>query len=81
MTILADRKKADQLTPEEALELEAIGEFDRIFTHINALLMAQTKATPAERLLSELEPELECMAQHPEIQRELAAINHEFASD
>jgi hypothetical protein len=34
-------KKADLLTPEEILELEAIGELDRIFTHINAMLVAQ----------------------------------------
>ncbi len=40
METLLERKKADQLNPEEALELESIGELDRIFTHINALLMA-----------------------------------------
>ena len=33
-------KKADKLTPSELAELEAIGELDRIFTHINAMLVA-----------------------------------------
>lgn len=42
MEELLERKKADSLTPEEAIELEAIGELDRIFTHINAMLVAQT---------------------------------------
>jgi hypothetical protein len=42
MEELLERKKADSLTPEETLELEAIGELDRIFTHINAMLLAQT---------------------------------------
>ncbi|WP_413174186.1 hypothetical protein [Anabaena azotica] len=41
MEELLDRKKADLLTPEEVIELEAIGELDRIFTHINAMLVAQ----------------------------------------
>ena len=39
MEELLERKKADALTPEEALELEAIGELDRIFTYINAVLI------------------------------------------
>ena len=34
-------KKADQLMAEEAAELDAIGELDRIFTHINAMMLAQ----------------------------------------
>ena len=38
MEQLLERKKADLLTPEELAELEAIGELDRIFTHINAML-------------------------------------------
>lgn len=42
MEELLERKKADVLTPEEHLELESIGEMDRIFTHINAMLVAQT---------------------------------------
>jgi len=37
---LLDQKKADELTPEETAELEAISELDRIFTHINGLLAA-----------------------------------------
>lgn len=41
MEELLDPKKADLLTPEEVIELEAIGELDRIFTHINAMLVAQ----------------------------------------
>jgi hypothetical protein len=41
MEELLERKKADLLTPEEVIELEAIGELDRIFTHINAMLVAQ----------------------------------------
>ena len=41
MEELLERKKADLLTPEEVIELEAIGELDRLFTHINAMLVAQ----------------------------------------
>ncbi len=41
MEELLERKKADVLTPEEALQLEAIGELNRIFTHINAMLIAE----------------------------------------
>ncbi|AFZ59362.1 hypothetical protein H6G54_03440 [Anabaena cylindrica FACHB-243] len=41
MEELLDKKKADLLTSEEVIELEAIGELDRIFTHINAMLVAQ----------------------------------------
>jgi hypothetical protein len=41
MEKLLERKKADLLTPEEVIELEAIGELDRIFTHINAMVVAQ----------------------------------------
>ncbi|XHR83358.1 MAG: hypothetical protein ACFKPT_03005 [Gloeotrichia echinulata GP01] len=41
MEELLDRKKAYLLTPEEVIELEGIGELDRIFTHINAMLVAQ----------------------------------------
>lgn len=40
MEELLERKKADLLTSEEVIELESIGELDRIFTHINALLVA-----------------------------------------
>ena len=41
MEELLEREKADLLTPEAVIELEAIGELDRIFTHINAMLVAQ----------------------------------------
>jgi len=38
---LLEKKKADQLMAEEVAELDAIGELDRIFTHINAMMAAQ----------------------------------------
>jgi len=38
---LLDKKKADSLTAEEALELEAIGELDEIFSYINAVMAAR----------------------------------------
>ncbi len=41
---LLEKKKADQLMAEEAAELDAIGELDRIFTHINAMMVAQDVA-------------------------------------
>jgi hypothetical protein len=41
MENLLEKKKADQITPDEMIELDAIGELDRIFTHINAMLAAQ----------------------------------------
>lgn len=41
MESLLEKKKADRITPEEIAELDAIGELDRIFTHINAMLAAQ----------------------------------------
>lgn len=41
MESLLERKKADRITPDEIAELDAIGELDRIFTHINAMLAAQ----------------------------------------
>jgi hypothetical protein len=36
-----EKKKADQLMAEEVAELETIGELDRIFTHINAMMVAR----------------------------------------
>jgi hypothetical protein len=39
---LLDKKKSDSLTAEEAIELEAIGELDEIFSYINAVMMART---------------------------------------
>ncbi len=41
METLLEKKKADQLTPDEVAELDAIGELDRSFTHINAMLATQ----------------------------------------
>jgi len=41
MEDLLEKRKADQITPDEIVELDAIGELDRIFTHINAMLAAQ----------------------------------------
>lgn len=41
MQELLDKKKADLLTPEEAAELEAIGELDVIFSYINATIASQ----------------------------------------
>lgn len=41
MENLLDKKKADQLIPEEVAELDAIAELDRIFTHVNAMMAAQ----------------------------------------
>ena len=38
METLLEKKKADQLTPDELAELDAIGELDRIFTHIKPRL-------------------------------------------
>jgi hypothetical protein len=41
MESLLEKKKADQMTSDEIAELDAIGELDRIFTHINAMLAAR----------------------------------------
>jgi hypothetical protein len=38
---LLEKKKTDALTSEEALELEAIGELDEIFSYINAVMAAR----------------------------------------
>lgn len=38
---LLDKKKADSLTSDETLELEAIGELDEIFSYINAVIAAR----------------------------------------
>lgn len=40
MEQLLSLKKADNITSSELAELEAIGELDQIFTHINAMLVA-----------------------------------------
>jgi hypothetical protein len=41
LQVLLDQKKANTLTADEALELEAIGELDEIFSYINAVMMAR----------------------------------------
>jgi hypothetical protein len=38
MEALLDKKKDDILSPEDVAELDSIGELDRIFTHINAMI-------------------------------------------
>jgi hypothetical protein len=38
---LIDRKKSNTLTPEEVIEIEAIGELDEIFSYINAEIAAK----------------------------------------
>lgn len=42
MNDLLQKKKLDALTPEEAAELEGIGELDMIFSYINATIAAYT---------------------------------------
>jgi hypothetical protein len=44
MQELLDKKKADALTAEEAIELETIGELDNIFSYINAVVAAEANA-------------------------------------
>ena len=41
MENLLEKKKADELTLDEIAELDAIGELERIFSHINAMIAAQ----------------------------------------
>ena len=41
MELLLEKKKADTLTLDEITELASIGELDRIFTHINAMMVAE----------------------------------------
>jgi hypothetical protein len=41
MEQLLEKNKLDKLTLEERSNLDAIGELDRIFTHINAMVAAQ----------------------------------------
>ncbi len=38
MEDLLEKKKADLLSPEDVAELDSIGELDRIFTHVNAMI-------------------------------------------
>jgi hypothetical protein len=46
MQALLDKKKADSLTSDEILELEAIGELDEIFSYINAVMTARVNGHP-----------------------------------
>jgi hypothetical protein len=41
MEVLLEKKKDQPLTIDESGELEAIGELDQIFTHINAMVAAE----------------------------------------
>jgi hypothetical protein len=41
MEELLEKKRADQLAPEEISELDAIAELDQIFTHVNAMMTVQ----------------------------------------
>lgn len=38
MESLLEKKKDDSLSPEDVAELESIGELDKIFTHVNAMI-------------------------------------------
>ncbi|MCY7393297.1 MAG: hypothetical protein LH647_17905 [Leptolyngbyaceae cyanobacterium CAN_BIN12] len=42
---LLDKQKADQLTPDEAIELATIGELDDFFSYINAAIAAQVNGS------------------------------------
>ena len=42
MELLLEKRKVESLSFEEIPELETIGELDRIFTHMNAMLAAQS---------------------------------------
>ncbi|MGK7906890.1 MAG: hypothetical protein AB4040_06625 [Synechococcus sp.] len=44
MQILLDKKKADDLTADETIELETIGELDDIFSYINAASATKSNA-------------------------------------
>jgi hypothetical protein len=46
MQELLDKKKADSLTVDETIELEAIGELDNIFSYVNAVIAAQEMQVP-----------------------------------
>jgi hypothetical protein len=41
MEVLLEKKKAEPLTTNEVNELAAIGELDRIVTHINAMVASE----------------------------------------
>jgi hypothetical protein len=42
MEHLLDKKKEDLLSPEDVATLDSIGELDRIFTHINAMIASDS---------------------------------------
>ncbi len=44
MQELPDRKKNEELTPDEVLELDTIGELDNIFSYLNAGVAVQAHA-------------------------------------
>lgn len=46
MQELLDKKKADSLTVDEAIELETIRELDSIFSYVNTVVAAQGMVTP-----------------------------------
>jgi hypothetical protein len=43
MQTLLDQKKANTLSTEESLELAAIGELDKIFSYVNAIIAANAR--------------------------------------
>jgi hypothetical protein len=47
LEVLIERQKANVLTPEEAAELAGISELDRIFTLMNARIIAESVADAA----------------------------------
>jgi hypothetical protein len=47
LEVLIERQKANVLTPEEAAELAGLNELDRIFTLINARIIAESVADAA----------------------------------
>ncbi|MEM9155501.1 MAG: hypothetical protein AAGB13_10755, partial [Cyanobacteria bacterium P01_F01_bin.33] len=49
--MLLDKKKAKALSEDKALELEAIGELDSIFSYINAKLAAAANASAEKALV------------------------------
>jgi hypothetical protein len=46
LQVLLDKRKVDALTAEEVIELESIGEFDDIFSYINAEIAAKANGYP-----------------------------------
>ncbi len=44
MQMLLNKKKSNNLTLDEGLELEAIGELDEFFSYINAVMAAKVRS-------------------------------------